>query len=248
MQHTYHTLRDGNILVEYTERDRPFTDEALGHVSDAIGILGDYFDCADDLPPIRTILVPDRNEFDRCVKDILGVDIETPSSPFRIGQPQRNELVLLSPRAYEKGYHTYSPDAFRMLVIHETTHVVEEHLSPDIESVPRWWSEGLAMFLSRHWEEEVPRILDGIESNRIPSISDMQDGAITDQSVKLCYRWGWTVVAHVHVVHGKDPVVRVVRECGDGDVFRVLGVQPDAFEDRWREWLTSADLRSLDAV
>ena len=247
-RHTYHTLSDSNVTVEYAERDHAFAEEALGYLAEAIGVLGDYFGCTDTLPPIRAILVPDRSEFDRCVKEVLRVDIEVPSSPFRIGQPQRNELVLLSPRAYEKGYHTYSPDAFRMLVIHEMMHVVEEHLSPDIEAGLRWWREGLAMFPSGHWKEEIPHILQGIGSDRIPSIGEMQDGAITDHPVKLCYMWGWTVVAYVHVVHGKDAVVKVVRECDDGDVFRVLGVQPDAFETAWRRWLCTTDLRRLDAV
>ena len=248
MPHVYHSLGDSSIVVEYAEKDLSYAEEALGYVSEAIGVLCGYFDCAGQLPAIRTMLVPDRSEFDRCVKDVLGVEIEVPSSPVRIGQPQRNELVLLSPRAYEKDFHTYSPDAFRKLVIHEMTHVVEEHLSRNIEALPRWWSEGLAMLLSQHWQEELPHVLEGIESRRIPSITEMQDGAVTDPSVRLCYRWGWTIVAHIHVVQGKGAVVRVVRECEDGDVFGVLGSQPEALEADWRRWLSATDLSTLDPV
>ena len=248
MSHVYHSLVDGSIVVEYAEKDLSYAREALDYVSDAILILDGYFDCADQLPPIRTTLVPNRSEFDRCVRDVLGVEIEVPSSPVRIGQPQRNELVLLSPRAYEKEFHTYSPEDFRKLVLHEMTHVVEEHLSPNIEALPRWWSEGLGLFLSQHWKEELTHVLEAIGLKRIPSIADMQDGAVTDPSVRLCYRWGWTIVAHIHVVRGRDAVVKVVRECEDGDVFGTLGSQPEALEAEWRRWLFAMDLPSLDVV
>jgi len=36
---------------------------------------------------------------------------------------------------------------------------------------------------------------------------------------------------------GKEMIIRIVRECNDGDVFRIIGENFKDFEKRWKEWL-----------
>ena len=99
---------------------------------------------------------------------------------MRVAQPQRTDLILLSPAAWDKGMHTYTPASFHRLIAHEVAHIIEEYLSPNIEAVPRWWSEGLAMYTSGQWQERetLQKVLSMVEANALPSISQMQDGAV----------------------------------------------------------------------
>ena len=229
----YLTAEQSNVRVEYTQKDQAFVDATLDHLSSAIRYLTDYFQLPGSFPAIRAILVPNRPEFDRCVKEVLRIDIEVPSDPCRTAQPQRTDLILLSPAAYENGVTEYTPEAYRRLITHETVHIFEEYLSPDIEKTARWWSEGLAMHLSGQWKEgERERVVQEIAADRIPSIADMQHGPITSK--------GWTIVMCIDQVHGKGLLRRIVNECEAGIVFAILDEDPRQFEAEWKLWLREA--------
>jgi hypothetical protein len=184
---------------------------------------------------VRAVLVTGRSEFDRLVPGWLGVPIETPSNPARVAQPQRTDLVLLSPSAYAAhSVYKYVPDEFRRLLARELVHMMEEFLSPDIETSPRWWGEGLAVYLSGQWLNEddfrTPAF-DGVARGEIPTFQQIA----TER--KLAYAWGWTVVRFIESVYGKGMIRRIVKECADGDVFAIIGEDVATMEKRWREWL-----------
>jgi hypothetical protein len=233
----YLALQQDGMTVEYTPEDQAFVAVTLGGLHKGAALLTDYFDLHGRFPSVRTILVPDRGEFDRCVAEVLRVEIEVPSHPARIALPQGTNLVLLSPRAYEPGRYRYTPEGLERLIGHELTHIIEEHLSPNIEALPRWWSEGLAMHLSGDWVDELPHVSKETAAGRVPALAEMQDGAVADVSVRLCYQWGWTVVRHIESVHGPAGIRRVVERCADGDVLATVGEDPGSFERGWREWL-----------
>jgi len=145
----YSELGDARIGVRHVEGERPFAERAFAALDAKIPALTSYFEVPVPFPPIRVVLVPSRNEFDRLVRDLLRVKIEVPSHPARIAQPQRTDMVVLSPSAYaEHSTFDYVPAEFDRLLVHEAIHMVEEFLSPNIESSPRWWGEGLAVHLS----------------------------------------------------------------------------------------------------
>jgi hypothetical protein len=225
------------MTIEFMPEDEGFVAAALSGLAKGAALLADYFGLQGRFPSVRTILAPDRGEFDRCVAEVLKVEIEVPSHPARIALPQGTSLVLLSPRAYELGRHRYTPEGLDRLIGHELTHIVEEHLSPNIEALPRWWSEGLAMYLSGDWMDELPHVVKETAAGRLPAMAAMQDGAVTDVSVRLCYQWGWTVVRCIDAKYSRAGIRRVVEQCADGDVLAMLGVAPAILERAWTEWL-----------
>ena len=238
----YIEVRSGNIEVRYAGADQRYAEETLAVLTEAYAFLKEYF-CLHEpsLRRIRAILVPTRSEYDRLVVGLLGVDIEVPSNPGRVAQPQRTDIVFLSPSAYgQHSTYRYNADEYRRLVVHELVHVFEEHLAPDIEANQRWWSEGLAAYLSGQWRHEDQfqfrqPVMEGIRLRRVPGINEIQ----TD--VELCYAWGWTIVMFIEDTYGKDAIVKIVNKCDDGDVLATLGEDPDAFEKRWQEWLLEED-------
>jgi len=233
----YLILQQDGMTLEYMPEDQGFVAATLDGLVKGAALLADYFDLRGRFPSVRTILVPDRSEFDRCVAEVLRVEIEVPSHPARIGLPQGTNLVLLSPRAYEPGRYRYTPEGLERLMSHELTHIIEEHLSPNIEASPRWWSEGLAMHLSGGWVDELSHVVRETAAGRIPVMAAMEDGAVADVSVRLCYQWGWTVARHIESARGRTAIRRVVEQCADGDVLATLGEDPVALERAWREWL-----------
>ncbi len=146
------------------------------------------------IPHLRAILVPTRREYERLVVNLLGVPIEIPSNPGRIAQPQRTDLVFLSPLAYkEHSIYEYHREEYERLIYHELVHVWEEYYSPAIEESPLWWSEGLAIYKSRQWMYEdqfnfLSPVFLGIAKGEIPKLHDI------NQSRDLSYHWGFTLV------------------------------------------------------
>lgn len=238
----YLALGNDRIKIRYIDKDRLFAEETCVKMTDAVDSLTKYFDLETPFPPIRAILVTDRDEFDRLVVDLLGVEIERPSRPTRMAQPQRTDLVVLSPSAY--GQHStfeYVPDEYSRLLFHEVTHMFEEHLAPNMDTPPRWWSEGLAAYLSGQWEHEDQYrfrqpLLQGIETGRVPDIGEIE------ASVELCYDWGWSIVMFIEKIYGRELILRIVRECDDGDVCGMLGEDMDTFQRNWERWLLQNEL------
>lgn len=225
------------MTLEYMPEDEAFVRETLSGLAKGAAVVTGYFDLQGRFPSVRTILVPDRSEFDRCVAEVLRIQIERPSNPVRVGQPQGTDLILVSPRAYVPGINRYTPVGFERLIVHEVTHIAEEYLSPNIETLPRWWSEGLAMLLSEQWKEDLAAVLKGVVECRVPSLSELRDGHMTDASVWLCYVWGWTIVRYIETAHGQAGIRRVVEQCADGDVLSTLGEDIGTFERKWKDWL-----------
>lgn len=231
----YSFFNKDNIMVGYIEKDRSFVEYTYTVLKEAFAFLSEYFHIKEDFPAIRAILVPDRREYDHLVEHLLNVEIEKPSRPSRIAQVQRTEMVFLSPRAYQMdSIYEYSPEEYRRLIFHESTHVVEEYLSPDIEAVTRWWGEGLAVYLSDQWkyEDEFRKpALEGIHKGNIPGIEEIK------KDVKMSYIWGWTIVKYIEEHYSKDMIVKIVKECEDGDVFSIIGQPIEDFEEKWKESL-----------
>jgi len=129
--------------VYCAEHDLAFAQATASIIETAGASLMAYFEIASP-PRVRAILAPDRESFDTLIANLLGIRIERPSDPRRIAQPQRDNIVFLSPSAYaEHTSDVYVPDDYRRMISHELVHVFQEQLSPNIEASPLWWDEGL---------------------------------------------------------------------------------------------------------
>lgn len=239
----YHQLEDEAASVWYVcgadaSVESTLAELALVALREGIAEVNAYFALARPFPRVRAVLVPNRSEFDRLVRDLLRVEIERPSHPARIAQPQRTDLVALSPTAYAAhSPFTYAPDAFKRLLQHELVHMVEEHISPNIEAGARWWSEGLAIWLSQQWRYDEAfwkTAVAGVTCGEIPTFAQIET------EVAAAYDWGWTLVRYIECVYGRETIVHVVKTCSDGDVCAAIGVDAAQLESAWRRWLPHA--------
>lgn len=237
----YLELGDDRVEVRYIESHAGFAEQTFHALDAALRRLSEYFCLRKPFPRVRAILAPDRSEFDRLVLNLLHVSIETPSNPGRIAQPQKTDMVFLSPPAYKQhSKYEYNPGMFRRLVFHELTHVFEEYLTPDMETIPRWWSEGLAAYLSGQWKHENDLgfrepVLQAMEKQAVPKLVQIE------ADTSLAYDFGWTMVKFIENAKGKETVSRIVKETTDGDVFRTLGEGVDNFQRKWKNWLLGSE-------
>jgi hypothetical protein len=227
----YSTCTEGIITVKYTLPDQHLVSETLDHLSQGLTSCMQYFQ-VDTFSGMCAVLTPSRAEFDRIIREELQVDIESPSSPARVALPQQKTLAILSPRLWEEE-STHFPHLFNTILYHETVHIMEEYLSPDIEKVPRWWSEGLAIYVSDRWitmTEENLELTACIQNDSVPSLPSLY------QDVRLSYLWGWTCVMYVELIYGPPMINTLVRECSD-NIMAKLGETDSSFEEKWKRWL-----------
>jgi len=232
-------LKLGRNLIDvcYVERDCSYAEDIAATLAKSIDTLVAYFDITESLPRIRAILAPDRDAFDVLVADLLDVQIERPSDPRRIAQPQKTDIVFLSPSAYAaESAYDYVPDDFLRMAHHELVHVIQELLSPGIEESPLWWDEGLAVYFSNQW------MFGGQFRFREPVLESIRDGQAPGMSAiqadhSLAYSFGWTIVRFIDQEMGTDSITKIVRQMRDGDVFSLLGMDAGVLEERWRAWL-----------
>ena len=235
----YRSVGDSGIQVWHVKGEDEYAADACLTLAGKQKLLLRTFCVEEVFPLVRAVLVPNRDEFDRLVKDLLRIEIEVPSHPARIAQPQRTDMIVLSPTAYaEHSTFEFVPEHFRRLLAHEFVHMIEEFLSPDIEASPGWWSEGLAVYFSEqsaHEDGFRGAAVDAIVTGSIPALARIMDDG------KLAYDWGWTLVQYLDAVYGRDVICRIVRECADGNVLSCLGVGQDAFEEQWLQWLRDGE-------
>lgn len=237
----YQELSLQRAIVHFEAPDQAIAEATAAKLKEAVEALAEYFDLETPLPRIRVFLAPDRDAFDELVADVLKVQIERPSDPRRIAQPQRTDIVLLSPAAYaDQSAYKYEPGDFHRMIHHELVHVVEEHLSPDIEASPLWWSEGLAVYLSKQWRHGSQfdfrePVLEAIRTGIAPSLSSILD------DLSLAYSFGWTLVRFIEQTAGRAMITQAVRAVDDGDVLAWLGEDAGSFESAWSSWLLQGE-------
>jgi len=231
----YTHKKDAQVAIWYVDTDRQFALEADETIETGLSEYRWLFHLPDAFDSIQVVIVPSRSEFDRLVRDLLHVDIEYPSNPARIAQPQRRDIVVISPSRYEQEkIYQYDRDSFGRLLRHELIHVIEEYLSPNIDATPRWWSEGLAVCFSQQCRFEADfyqPALDGIANGSIPSLAQI------DLERKLAYEWGWTIVEYIKQTYGLDGINRIIRESSNGEIASLIGLDIKNFEKNWQEWL-----------
>ncbi len=233
----YQTLTTNAFQIHYMPGEEAFARLARTALAGGLAKVGDYFALSQPFPTVRLALVTERDEFDRLVRDLLRVTIEVPSHPARIAQAQRTDMVAISPSAYARCTpFTYRPEAFGRLLVHELVHMVEEHLSPDIEASPRWWGEGLAVALSDQWrhDPEFRAAVGAVRQGRVPTLGQVT----TDPS--LAYDWGWTVVRFLEADGGPELINQIVRTCADGGVLALAAADRGCLAAAWRAWVREA--------
>ncbi|MGB9721472.1 MAG: hypothetical protein ACPL28_08355 [bacterium] len=231
MKREYLSFIKDKIKIFYTVNDKEYVKETYFGVKKGIGIVSSYFGLNKKLPAIKVIIAKNRLEYNSFLQHLFKLESsETPLT--RIAQVKGNYMLLLSPQSYatDSVYVYNRADYFRLL-IHEIIHMVVRIVAGGDDNVPRWFEEGLAVYLSKQWlyEDEFKKpIFQKISINRVPSLAKII------RIRRYYYYWGWTIIKYIEKKYGKKMISEITKKCAQRDIFKILNEKKHLFEQKWK--------------
>jgi len=184
--------------------------------------------------PIRVEVYPHHADFSVRTVGLAGLGA--------LGVCFGNVLAIDSPAARERGDFNWGSTLW-----HELTHTMTLGLSN--HRVPRWLTEGLSVREERRarpgWGDDLsPRYLAAYKAGQVFPVSRLSEGFVRPkfpEQLGFSYYEASLVVEMIEEEHGFGTILDMLRAYGNGlsdtDVFEsVLGVRPEAFDDRFDEW------------
>ena len=176
-----------------------------------------------------------------------------------IGICKFNKIMLLSPRNLARGYRW--TDALS----HEYIHYIVVHLSNN--RAPIWLHEGIAKYFESAWRlppgtwpdrRSESLLAHALKHNSFVGFKNMDPSLVkldTTYQVQLAYAEASSAIDFIVQQLGAPGLVRVLqelRQVQDGGaaeaVTRVMGMPFNAFQERWRQFLTAKQLQEHQGV
>jgi tetratricopeptide (TPR) repeat protein len=203
---------------------------------------------------VRVELFPDAKAF-YLASTLSARDIEVTGA---VGLTKFNKLQFLSPKALVYGYRWL--DA----ISHEYMHYLIVKLTSN--KAPIWFHEGLSKYEESRWRNG-PSYLSllyqtllarALADNKLIKFDRMEPSLVrleTPEDVQLAYAQAASAIEFIVTKAGpgrlREIMVRMAAATTKGAseaIREVLGLQFPEFEEKWREYLTSKKLKTVDGV
>jgi tetratricopeptide (TPR) repeat protein len=197
-------------------------------------------------PPVRIEVYPSHADFSVRSVGLVGLGA--------LGVSFGPVIAMDSPSARERGAFNWGSTLW-----HEIAHTF--HLGLSAGRVPRWFTEGLAVFEERRarpgWGDGVdPGFLIAYRDEKLLPVSRLNDGFTRPaypEQLGYSYYQASLVCELIERDHGTAALTRMLRAYrdgrGTGTVFRsVLGIGLDAFDDAFDRYVRERFARPLDAL
>ncbi|WP_346887634.1 hypothetical protein [Clostridium sp. UBA1056] len=238
MLESYKYARKENVTVYYVGNDSRFVIEVMEGLLYSYKELEKYFQLKDRKFSIRAILAMNRREYDYIGETVLKLKRNSASKRSEVTITSKNDLLILSPFAYgEESTYDYEGEMLQKLIYSQVVHIFNEFLSLNPEASSTWFGQGIAIYLSKLWDEENinKEIKKAMKEEMIPSLKMIQEN-------KSLYKtWAWTIIRYIEEIYGKEIINEIIRKYDESDIFSVIKVPIDDFEDQWRAWLENED-------
>ncbi len=185
-------------------------------------------------PLINIFIAPDRKEYDKLVSHLTKI----PTGKGRLGQPQGQDLYLISPNAWPTDVHPdyLGPDGacdkmvYRQFLEHEIVHMIEEYSSPKnaMKIRPQWWGDGIAVYATGQYGDRINReeIKKDLAADKLPQIIGLKG--------REAYVWGWSLVRYIEKYFGREILKKIMLESCTEDILGFLKLRKNKFELEWR--------------
>jgi len=255
-----------NVLVPFRRYETPHFVILLDEKQD--GILADYLTNALEMTyqimaqqygfrpkeKVRVELFPDAKAF--YLTSTLSVrDIEITGA---VGLTKFNKLQFLSPKALVYGYRWL--DA----ISHEYMHYLIVKLTSN--KAPIWFHEGLAKFEETRWRNG-PSYLSplyqtllarALVDKKLIGFDRMEPSLVQlekPEDVQLAYAQAASAIEFIIAKAGHEQLREIMKRMANTTtrgaseaIQEVLGLQFPEFEEKWREYLASKELKTVDGV
>ena len=173
---------------------------------------------------------------------IVILAYQKPEGPMWDTAPRAALGLVQSPQNVIRIALGRSRDELYQVVAHEIAHVVlARALRSDLEEVPRWFNEGLAMWVSRIWtpdDEAQAQDLAAGGHTLPPDQLDAKFVSANDQDVRDAYVQSASMVEALTRIGGVEAIARLVKVLRHGPDFDTAlrdttGVTQDQLYSRW---------------
>ncbi|NLE79051.1 MAG: hypothetical protein GX610_05615 [Rhodococcus sp.] len=156
------------------------------------------------------------------------------------------QRIVFSPAAAER----LTDDSRRAVLRHELTHVAAR--ARTVDGSPMWLLEGYAEYCAHRSTEDsardiAPTLAARIDAGRKPdALPENSDFAQQGEDGSVAYETAWSITAFVADEFGEDSLTELYLALATGSsheddvderLTETLGLEKDAFVERWSEWL-----------
>ena len=226
----YLTMRYGSIQLSAYERDWKFGEDVvrisralMPTIKVSLGISSDT--------PVHIVIADTESAFQRMTGN------QIPEWGVAAADAYKGVIYFKSPRFNRLAV------GLKILVAHELCHVIMGH-AVGKHSVPRWFDEGFALYISGELGLEdnivLGRSLIGNQIIPLDAIDDVL--AFQQQKAVLAYRESLAAIQYLIERHGEAVLARFVMALSEGKrmnqaVYSVTGVSMATFENQWIHYL-----------
>ncbi len=220
-----------------SENDKDLSDLIISQVDCGILAINTEFNIQSNFSFLNLFCCPSRKEFDKFVQLFTKI----PTTESRVAQPHGHDLYILSPKCYKNDAKCYAlkqppfydVEDFKRTIIHETVHIWEELNSPEgaMETRPDWWAQGLAVCLSKQYEEKdfKKRLNDDFKKGFVPKSEEMIGWR--------AYVWGCVLIQFLLENYDKNVLLNVLLKTVDEDIISFFEPNKNLFFNNFENYV-----------
>lgn len=150
-----------------------------------------------------------------------------------------SRIVMKSPGAVKSSRYN-----LKRTFIHELTHILLGTTFREVEHIPRWLNEGLAMYESREWSfDRVSTITQAVLTDSLLPLSEMTHAFPEERkAAELAYSQSFYLLSFMIAEYGRDQFQRFIRYYSqervlDDALIHVYGINLNRLEKKWHRYL-----------
>jgi hypothetical protein len=119
---------------------------------------------------------------------------------------------------------------FLKVIVHEFTHIVEYNINSDVNGIPKWLDEGVAVFEAEQ-DSGTDKVLYKAKSdNNFPSLKDLETDSYTFGNMKG-YQFSYSIIDYLLKTYKYDKLIAIIKSPSDFE--KILGESKEDFQKKW---------------
>jgi hypothetical protein len=128
-----------------------------------------------------------------------------------------------------KAGNGYSHSDFMKVIVHEFTHIVTAKINPNINSIPRWLTDGIAVYEAKQ-DDNVNQVISRAKAiNKFPKLKDLENPYTFGDDCG--YQYSYSIVDFIIKTYGYDKLIALIKSPADFE--KILGITEDNFQKKW---------------
>lgn len=116
------------------------------------------------------------------------------------------------------------------VVVHEFTHIVTMSINPDVNNIPLWLSEGIAVFEADQSQGTDETLSQAKSSGKYPDLKSLERDPY-NFGTQGGYQFSYSIIEYMVDTYGYDKVMALIKSPSEFE--KILGLSEEAFQKQW---------------